>query len=146
MKLVKGWMLGLFALGLVVLLSSTSFAEKGHEQRKIKLLNDAAEALKQSNPQLADGLTKFANEEAAEKEEKDDKKKEAEETKENNEKQHAEHIQLLKDSAAALQSSHPELAEHLTKMANHMMKRMEEKKEDKEDSKEMEEKETNDKK
>ncbi len=146
MKIVKGIVLGLFVIGINVFLSSLSFADKGPEKEKIKLLNDSAAVLLQSNPKLSDGLTKFANEEAAEKEEHEGKKELEGAKEEEMEKHHVDRIQLLKDSAAALQASHPEMAESLTKMADHMAKRMAEKKEGKEDTKEAEEKEIKDKK
>ena len=51
------------------------------------------------------------------------------------------HLKLLRDSAAALQSSHPGLAADLIKTADEKEKRMAEKKEGKEDTEEAEEKE-----
>ncbi len=141
MKLAKSAARVLFVSGLILLLASPLFAQKNNEQEKIKLLNDAAKILQQSNSHLAQELTKFANEEAMEKKGKNEKN-EPEGIKEVElEKLHTERIKLLKDSAAALQQSHHELADKLVKMANRMAKRMAEKKEGKEDTREIEKRE-----
>ena len=124
MKSLKTMMTGLVVTGAVVLLSSISFGAEGKGQVKIKNLNDAAVVLQQSNPGLAAGLTKFANQEAVEKEEKNEEKKEPEGTKEEGMKKgHVEHIKLLRDSAAALKQSHPELALSLSEMADRSEKK-----------------------
>ncbi len=139
MKLSRAVVMGLVVSGSIVLLSSISFAAKDKEKDQIKVLNDAAAALKESNPDLSADLTKYANEEAKEMGGKKGEKKELEGKKEEAmEKEHKGHIKLLRDSAAALEKSHPELAESLTQMADRSTKRME-KKEGKEDTKEMEE-------
>ena len=142
MRLLKGMVMGLAVTGFMVLLSSASFADEGHHGKdKIKLLNDSAAALMKSNPDLAASLTKYATEEAAEKEEKGKDKKELEGAQEEQMKaRRAEHMKLFKDSAAALEKSNPDLAKHMSTMADHMAKRMA-KKEEKEDKEEADEKE-----
>ena len=150
MRLLKGMVMGLVVTGFMVLLSSASFADEGHHGKdKIKLLNDSAAALAKSNPDLAASLTKYANEEAAKKQEKGKEKKELEGAQEDQMKaRRAEHMKLFKDSAAALEKSNPDLAKRMTKMADHMAKRMENKegKEDKEEAGEKEENQMKDKK
>ena len=131
MKSFKGMVMGLVVGGAIVLLSSVSFADGTQDQAKIAVLNDAAAALAQSNPDLSASLTKFATQEAAEKEEKNegteaeekaDKnegKKEPEGVKEEAmEKERAEHIKLLRDSASALKQMNPKLALSLMAMAD----------------------------
>ncbi len=142
MRLFKGVLMGVVVTGFMVLLSSVSFAKEGHGQEKIKLLNDSAAALQTSNPWLAAGLTKYANDEAQEVKEKNEGKKELEGAKEEEMKKHREErIKLLRDAAAALQASHADLSEHLTKMADRHAKMM--KKEDKEEKEEAGEKKEN---
>ncbi len=138
MKSLKTMMMGLAATGVIVLLSSVSFANEAQDQAKIAVLNDAAAALVKSNPELSQSLTKFALQEATEKEEKSEGKKEAEGAKEEGiHKGYAEHIKLLRDSAAALKQSHPQLALSLLQMADRsekkMMKKAAEEKNEKED-------------
>ena len=145
MKLSRSVAVGLFVAGFIVLLSSVSFADGGKEKDQVKALNDSAIALQQSNPTLSAALTKFANEEAneikSEKNEKNELEGKAEQAKI---AEREAHIKLLKDSALALQKSNPELAQRLTKMADHSAKWME-KKEGKEDKEEAGEKEENEK-
>ncbi len=138
MKSFKMMMVGLTVTGVVVLLSSTSFSAEGKEQAKVKLLNDAAVALVKLNPDLAQRLTKFALQEAVEKENKNEGKKEPEGAKEEGmHKGYAEHIKLLRDSATALKQSYPELALSLLQMADRsekkMMNKVAEEKNEKED-------------
>ncbi len=138
MKLFKIVFMGLVAIATAALLSSISFAH-GDEKAKIKVLNDSAAALAQSNPELAARLTQFANEEANEKDEEMGEKEELEGAQEEAmEKHHMDHIKLLQDSAAALEKSQPELAKSLNEWADHSTKRMEEKEEGKNDTDEME--------
>jgi hypothetical protein len=117
---------GLVATGLILLFSSISFAIEGKDQAQIKTLKAAAESLQKSNPGLAAGLTKFANQEAAEKDEKNEEKNETEGVKEEGmKKEHADHnIKLLRDSAAALNQSDPALAQNLLEMADRSEKKM----------------------
>ena len=125
MKSLKIKLLGLAITGAVVMLSTVSFADEGQNQAKIKNLNDAAVALVKSNPDLAQSLTKFALQEAVEKEDKNVEKKESEGMNEDaNIKEHAKHIKLLRDSATALKVLHPELALNLLEMADRSEKRI----------------------
>jgi len=137
MKSFKSMVMGLVAGSAIVLLSSVSFADEAQNQAKIKLLNDSAAALAQSNPGLAASLTKFATQEAAEKEEKNEGKEGAEKADKNEEKkepeglkeegkkkEHAEYIKLLRDSAAALKQMYPELTLSLMAMADRSEKKM----------------------
>ena len=127
MKLLKGMVLGLFAAGFVLLLSSVSFAEEKNPEAFVKLLKDSAAALQQSNLVLSDSLTKFATEEAKEKMEKEEKNETKEMKEPEGTKGHkAEHIKLLKDAAAALQVSRPDLTAELTKYISQKTKKMEE--------------------
>ena len=142
MKLLRGVIAGLFVAGFVVLLSSVSFADGGKEKDQVKALNDSAIALQQSNPTLSAALIKYANEEANEiKSEKNEKNELEGKAEQKNLAEREAHIKILKDSALALQKSNPELAQRLTKMAEHSSKWMEKKegKEDKEEAGEKEE-------
>jgi len=107
-------------LGMVIVLSSLSFAEEGcgttkaqgRHEAKIKLLQDSAAALQKTNPDLAKGLTDYADKEA----------KELQEWKSNKESHEAK-IKLLQDSAAALQKTNPDLAKGLLEKAEGKNKR-----------------------
>ncbi len=126
MRLSQSMMIGFMVLGLSLSTSSISFAHKEHDDAAfIKLLQDSATALQSSQPALAADLTKFANEEANEKEGKEEPKEKN--TPERNASR-AAHLKLLKDSASALQTSRPELAAELTKTADRKAKKMAEKK------------------
>ena len=108
MKAVRSLLVAVAVSGLVVFLSGVSFAQG--EEAKVKALRDSAAALQQSNPDLAKGLTEFANEEAKETKEKSEKsevKKEA----------HESHSKLLKDAAVALDATRPDLAKELRMMS-----------------------------
>ena len=164
MKLLRSFVVGLFAAGLVAVFASVSFAavqqaqpvaaknmhkgkvwteaeKKEHELAQIKLFNDAATALQKTNPDLSAGLTKYANEEAQEKEGKAEKEElEGKAEKDMGERAVA-NLKLLRDAASALQTSNPTLAAALTKTADQHAKRIEMKKEGKEDTEKMEAKE-----
>ena len=62
MKSLRTVVIGLAVVGMVVFLSSVSFAEQGckagkmNHEAKVKLLRDSATALQKSNPDLAKGL------------------------------------------------------------------------------------------
>lgn len=88
--------------------SAVSFADE-HGKEEIQSLQDAAAALKISNPDLSDRLGKYADKEAGE-------KGEAEEKGEGGENREA-NMKLLQDSAKALEASNPQLAGALTKYA-----------------------------
>jgi hypothetical protein len=125
MKSLRIMMVGFVVTGAIVLLSSASFADEAQDQAKIRMLNDAAVALVKSNPDLAQRLTKFALQEATEKVDKNEVKKEPEGIKEEGmKKERVEHIKLLRDSAATLKQSQPELALSLLQMADRSEKKM----------------------
>jgi hypothetical protein len=139
MKTLKGLILGVCVTGFVVLLSSASFAEGKQHKMDLGVIKSAAAALQATQPALAAGLTKYADDEAKEDLEKKDSKAEKEGVAEEKEEkemkgQHEATIKLFKDSAAALKATHPDLAASLTKSAEWKEKRLKEKKEGKEDS------------
>ncbi len=143
MKTLKGLMLGIGVMGLVFLLSTISFAKEEHHKLDLNVIKNAASALQATQPTLAAGLTKYADEEAKEDLEKKDAKAEKESAAEEKEEkemkgQQEATIKLFKDSAAALQVTHSDLAASLTKFAEWKQKRLNEKKEGKEDSEENE--------
>jgi len=123
MKSLRTVLIGLAIFGIAVFLSGVSFAQKmqsadkARHEAKVKLLQDSAAALQQSDPILSAGLIKFANDEMSEKQEKEEKN-EAKEMKESEAMPgyREAHIKLLKDSAVALQQSHPDLAKGLEEM------------------------------
>ena len=61
MKALKYVLIGVAMMGIVAVLATASFAEKEHSEADIKLLKDSAAALQQSRPDLAKGLTDYAN-------------------------------------------------------------------------------------
>ena len=147
MGLARNVFFGLVMSGTIVFLSSASFAQmapaagkdssawKAKHEAKIKLLQDSAAALQQTNPDLAKKLSDFLNEEANESKEKleGSKEKVAKDSPVWKAKYEAR-VQLFKDAAAALQQSHPDLAKSLEEMtvAKHkseMQKAIEEKNE-----------------
>jgi predicted phage tail protein len=139
MKTWKGLILGVGVAGLVVLLSSAAFAEGKHHQMDVDVFRKAAVALEATHPDLAAGLTKYADKEAREKLEKKGSKAEKEgvaEAKEEQEMkgQHESTIKLFKESAAALKATHPDLAKQLTKSAEWKEKKLREMKEEREES------------
>ena len=122
MKLAGKVFFGLAVLGIIVFLSGVSFAQmapttekdspewKAKHEAKIKLLEDSAAALQQTNPGLTKRLNDLVNEETNESKEK--LAKDSPEWK----ARHVARIQLFKDAAAALQQSHPDLAKSLEDM------------------------------
>ena len=151
MKTVKGLVLGACVAGLVVLLSTVSFAEGKHHKTDLGVIKKAAAALQATHPDLAAGLTKYVDDETKEELEKKNAKAEkegaVEEKAEKEMKGHLEAtIKLFKDSAAALKATHPKLAASLTKSAQWKEKRLKEKREGKEDSEKDEAKEMKDNK
>jgi hypothetical protein len=109
MKLLRVLVIGLVVAGAAVFLSGLACAEEGctqgkkmHHEAKIKLLQDAATALQKSNPDLAKGLSDYADKEA----------KEMQEWK----ARHDEKVKLLQDAATALEKSNPDLAKGLQGM------------------------------
>jgi hypothetical protein len=96
-------------VGVAVFLSGLAFAEEGCKQgkmmnheAKVKLLQDAPAALQKSNPDLAKGLSDYADKEAKKKQEWKAK--------------HDEKMKLLQDAATVLQQSNPDLAKGLQGM------------------------------
>ena len=69
---LKNVLVGAAAVGMVTLFSGASFAQgtqapvKAHHEAKMKLLQDSAAALQQTNPDLANKLNDLVKEEAAE--------------------------------------------------------------------------------
>ncbi len=129
MKAVRKVFFGLVVLGIVVFLSGVSFAQmvpatgkdpsvvKTKYEVKIKLLQDSATALQQTNPDLAKKLSDLANEEMNESKEKMEgsKEKVVKDSAEWKAK-HEARVQLFKDASAALQATHPDLAKNLMDM------------------------------
>ncbi len=129
MKLARNVFFGLVVAGAIVFLSSASFAQMAPEagkdstvmkekhEAKIKLLQDSATALQQTNPDLAKKLSDLVNKEANESKEslEGSKEKVAKDSVEWKAK-HEARVQLFKDAAAALQQTHPDLAKSLEEM------------------------------
>ena len=119
MKLAGKVFFGLAVLGIIVFLSGVSFAQmapatekdspewKAKHEAKIKLLEDSAAALQQTNPGLTKRLNDLVNEETNESKEK--LAKDSPEWK----AKHDARIQLFQQAASALQQSHPDLAKSL---------------------------------
>jgi hypothetical protein len=150
MKSARNVLFGLAMIGAVVFLSNVSFAQvtpaavkdasacKAKHEAKIKVLQDSAAALQQTNPDLAKKLSEFVSEEANESKEKlgGGKEKVAKDLPKWKAK-HEARAQLFKDAAAALKQSHPDLAKSLEEMtvAKHKteMQKMTEEKNEKEE-------------
>ncbi len=122
MKSLRSMMMWMLVLGVVLFVATSAFAadkehNKGNHEALIKTLRSSAAALQSSQPDLAQGLTKYANDEASEiegKEEKGMKEDLGEEPL----------VKLLKDSATALQQSHPDLAAKLIESADMKAKKI----------------------
>ena len=126
----KKLLISIFIFGAGLFLATLSFAQEA------KTLNEAAAALQKINPALSQDLYKFANEEENEIEGQGEGKEEAEGQAENDREEHHQgHIKLLKDSAAILEKSNPDLAKKLIEMAS----KKHEEHEGKDDTKEVEE-------
>jgi hypothetical protein len=121
MRSLRLVIIGVAVLGVLFFLSRASFAQ-GDKEAKIKVLQDSAAALAQSNPDLSKGLTDLANEETNEKTEgkKTPVAKDSPEWK----AKHDARVKLFQDSAAALQAAHPDLASSLLKMAERKHKKI----------------------
>ena len=151
MKLTRNVFFGLVVVGMIAFLSSASFAQmapaagkdpsamKARHEAKIKVLQDSAIALQQTNPDLAKKLSDLVNEETNESKEKMEgsKEKVAKDSAEWKAK-HEARVQLFKDASAALQQTHPDLAKSLEEMtvAKHKtgMQKANEEKNEKEES------------
>ena len=81
-----------------------------HDRGNVQALRDASNALKQSNPALAQKLSDYADREAREREEWS-------KMREQKEQAEAGDVQLLRDSASALKQSDPKLARKLASFA-----------------------------
>lgn len=123
MKVIKVFLFGVLFSTVVFLGSASVSYAVEHEKQDIQMLNDAAAALKTSNPKLSKSLVKQAKIEA----------KEEATGKEIGEKNEGGKIKLLFDSAAALKTSNSRLADALTKYAKEESK--EEAQEEKEEKK-----------
>ncbi len=136
MGLSKGIMLGFIVAGIFVVSSSVSSAAETKDEAFVKLLKDSAAVLQKSNPEIAGRLSRFSNEEANEdaKEKNDEINEKDEKTDQTKDSDREEHKKLLRDAAAALKQSHPDLAQSLTKSVD------QEKKDDNEDQEETDEK------
>lgn len=129
MKVTRKVFFGLAVLGIVVFLSGVSFAQmaptvgkdsserKARHEARIKVLQDSATALAQTNPDLAKKLSDLVDNEGNESKEKSEgnKEKVAKEPSEWKAKYEAR-VQLYKDAAAALAQTNPDLAKSLEDM------------------------------
>ncbi len=122
MKSLRSMMMWMLVVGIALVISASAFAadkehNKGNHEALIKTLRSSAAALQSSQPDLAQGLTKYANDEANEIEGKEEKgmKEDLGE---------GSLVKLLKDSAAALQSSNPDLAAKLIESADMKAKKI----------------------
>ena len=116
MKSLRSMIMVLLGGGIALLVVASAFAAdnehtKGNHDALIKTLRSSAAALQSSRPDLAQGLTKYANDEASEIEGKEEKgmKEDLGE---------GSLVKLLQDSATALQQSHPDLAVKLIESAD----------------------------
>ena len=115
MKLARTVFISLVVVGMAALLASVSFAQetkaldkdsaawKAKHEANMKILQDSAAALQQTNPDLAKQLSDLVNAEGS-------KEKL---TKEERQAKREARVKLYKDAAAALQSTHPDLAKSL---------------------------------
>ncbi len=122
MKSLRSMVMWMLVLGIALFVATSAFAadkehNKGDHEALIKTLISSAAALQSSHPDLARGLTKYANEEGSEVEGKEEKgmKEDLGE---------GGLVKLLQDSAAALQQSHPDLATKLTEFADRKAKKI----------------------
>ena len=129
MKLARNVFFGLVMVGTIIFLSSVSFAQmapatgkdlsarKAKQEAKIKVLQDSAAALQQTNPDLAKKLSDLVNKDANKSKEKlgGSKEKVAKDSPVWKAR-HEARMQLFKDAAAALQQTHPDLAKSLEEM------------------------------
>jgi len=112
----------MLVLGFALFAATSAFAadkehNKGDHEALIKALRSSAMVLQAARPDLAQGLTKYANEETSEIEAKEEKgmKEDLGE---------GSLVKLLRDSAAVLQSSHPDLAAKLIEYADRKAKKI----------------------
>jgi hypothetical protein len=122
MKSLRIMIMWMLVLGIALFVATSAFAadkehNKGDHEALIKTLRSSAAVLQLSNPDLAQGLTKYANDEASEIEGKEEKgmKEDLGE---------GSLVKLLQDSATALQQSHPDLAAKLIESADRKAKKI----------------------
>jgi hypothetical protein len=130
MKVFGKMVMGAVALSAVLFLSGLSFAAdeaakpmvQEHHAAKIKLLQDAAAALLATQPALSKELSDYA---AMESKEAAGGGEEASATPGSQMKENrATHVKMMKDAAAALETTRPDLAAELTKMVEKHQKMM----------------------
>ena len=112
----------------LVIFSSVSSAEEVDYESQIKLFESAAVALHQYHPRVSSELAQYASDQASWRDETKVDKNEAEDEKAEmltKEKKKA-HIKLLRDAAALLQHSNPELSKALIGLADRKSKKMSE--------------------
>lgn len=78
MKSSRSMMMWMLVLGIALFVATSAFAadqehNKGNHEALLKTLTSSAVALQSSHPDLAQGLTKYANDEASEIEGKEEK-------------------------------------------------------------------------
>jgi len=129
MKVARKVFFGLIVLGIVVFLSGVSFAEmapaagndlsarKARHEARMKLLQNSAAALEQTNPDLAKKLRNIVNEEANKtKGSLEGGKEKVAKNSAEWKARHEARMQLFKDAAAALAQTYPDLAKSLEEM------------------------------
>lgn len=129
MKVARNVFFGLVMVGMIVLLSSASFAQmapaagkdssawKAKHEARMKLLQDSAVALQPTNPDLSKKLSDLVNEGTNKSNEKlEGSKVQVAKDSPVWKAKHEARIQLFKDAAAALQQTHPDLAKGLEEM------------------------------
>jgi len=113
---MRAWLIAGF---IFVLLASVSLAKGGDQRGQIILLNDSAAALEDSHPRMAEELVLFANEKEKELADKSAGQDEPPASKEEViKKPQTDRIKLLRESAAIIQSTYPQIAKGLIKMAD----------------------------
>ncbi|MDD5702277.1 MAG: hypothetical protein PHU23_09540 [Dehalococcoidales bacterium] len=116
MKSLRSMMMWMLVLGIALFVATSASAadkehNKGNHEALIKTLRNSAAVLQSSQPDLAQGLTKYANDEASEIEGKEEKGMKEDLVE-------GPLVKLLRDSATALQQSHPDLAAKLIESAD----------------------------
>lgn len=128
MRLARGVFFGLAVAGVIIFLSSAAFAQtapatttdtaakQAKREARMKLLQDSAAALQQSNPGLSKQLSDLVTEETSQpKGQMEGKEKIAKDSPEWKAK-HDARMQLFKDASAALAQSRPDLAKGLDEL------------------------------
>ena len=115
MKLSRGFLLGLFVAGLSLSVMPSLFAGNDEEEF-IHLLENSGAALQSVNPTLAAGLTNLGNEETNALANRGSQQEEDQNSPEGKARQEAR-VKLLKEAAAALQATRPDLVASLSARA-----------------------------